>query len=91
MLKTILIFIGSISLFMLGCLIGSIIFGQMSDGFGRKRMLLVSHVGMFIFDFFAARSRSFSEFVVIQVCYYYKRLKSRFRYLPAFLPGVTPE
>lgn len=52
---------------MFGSLIGSIVFGQASDVLGRKRMLLLSHAGMLVFDFFASRSRTFTEFASIQL------------------------
>lgn len=58
---------GSISFFMLGTLIGSIVFGQLSDGLGRKRMLLITHFFMFFLNFFATRARTFNEFALIQV------------------------
>lgn len=58
---------GSISLFMFGSLLGSIVFGQLSDTLGRKRMLMISHVGMFIFDFFAAQTKTFTSFAFIQL------------------------
>ncbi|KAI6190298.1 MFS domain-containing protein [Aphelenchoides bicaudatus] len=58
---------GIVSLCMFGALVGSIVFGQLSDGFGRKRMLLIAHAGMFIFDFFASQARSLYEFAIIQL------------------------
>ncbi|KAI6175161.1 MFS domain-containing protein [Aphelenchoides fujianensis] len=56
----------SISALILGALFGALLFGQLSDHFGRKKMLLVSHVGMFVFNFMASRSSSLSEFTIVQ-------------------------
>ena len=57
----------AISVLMLGSLIGAMLFGQLSDSFGRKRMLLVAHLGMFVFNFLASRVRTLNQFTAVQM------------------------
>ncbi|CAD5232272.1 unnamed protein product [Bursaphelenchus xylophilus] len=56
----------AISIMMLGVLFGAIIFGQLSDWFGRKRMMIVTHIGMCTLDLIVSRATSLGHFTLIQ-------------------------
>ncbi|KAI6190299.1 MFS domain-containing protein [Aphelenchoides bicaudatus] len=56
----------SISVQMFGVLIGAIIFGQLSDLFGRKRMMFVAHLGLLLFNFLASKATSMHYFTALQ-------------------------
>uniref|UniRef100_A0A915DIQ0 Major facilitator superfamily (MFS) profile domain-containing protein n=1 Tax=Ditylenchus dipsaci TaxID=166011 RepID=A0A915DIQ0_9BILA len=56
----------SISAQMFGVLCGSLTFGQMSDLFGRKRIMLITHFGMFVLNYVASFANSLSQFTTIQ-------------------------
>ncbi|ETE66327.1 Solute carrier family 22 member 7, partial [Ophiophagus hannah] len=50
--------------FFFGVMFGAVIFGDLSDRFGRKRMLLVSYLGTLIFGVLSSASVSYSMFAV---------------------------
>ncbi|XP_039180425.1 tau-tubulin kinase 1 isoform X6 [Crotalus tigris] len=50
--------------FFFGVMFGAVIFGDLSDRFGRKRMLLVSYLGTLIFGIMSSASVSYSMFAV---------------------------
>ncbi|KAM9825272.1 solute carrier family 22 member 7-like isoform 5-T5 [Syngnathus typhle] len=54
------------TIFFLGVMLGSAIFGQLSDRFGRKTALLVSYVITTIFGFASALSTNFAMFAVMR-------------------------
>ncbi|XP_037104126.1 solute carrier family 22 member 7-like isoform X2 [Syngnathus acus] len=54
------------TIFFLGVMLGSAIFGQLSDRFGRKTALLVSYVITMIFGFGSALSTNFAMFAVMR-------------------------
>ncbi|CAD5232273.1 unnamed protein product [Bursaphelenchus xylophilus] len=54
----------SISIMMCGVLIGSIVFGQLSDLMGRKKLLLASHFGMGVMTFLASGSANLYRFTL---------------------------
>ncbi|CAD5223570.1 unnamed protein product [Bursaphelenchus okinawaensis] len=56
----------TISIMMLGVLFGAIIFGQLSDSFGRKKMMIITHLGMLTLDLIASRATSLEHFTLIQ-------------------------
>ncbi|CAD5223569.1 unnamed protein product [Bursaphelenchus okinawaensis] len=56
----------TISILMCGVLLGSIVFGQLSDLLGRKRLLMFSHFGMAIMTFLASGSPNLYKFTVLQ-------------------------
>ncbi|KAI6186285.1 MFS domain-containing protein [Aphelenchoides besseyi] len=56
----------SISLLIFAALLGSMLFGQLSDAFGRRRMLLVAHAGIFLFNLIASQTNSLTEFTTLQ-------------------------
>ncbi|KAI1723329.1 sugar transporter domain-containing protein [Ditylenchus destructor] len=55
----------SISVQMFGVLCGSLIFGQFSDWFGRKRIMLITHLGMFVLDYAATYAQTLDQFTTI--------------------------
>ena len=57
----------AITLVTLGSLIGAAIFGQTSDFYGRKRMLLVGHAGMFVSSLLTARAPTLAAFTALQM------------------------
>ncbi|XP_049574203.1 solute carrier family 22 member 7-like isoform X2 [Syngnathus scovelli] len=54
------------TIFFLGVMLGSAVFGQLSDRFGRKTALLVSYVITMIFGFGSALSTNFAVFAVLR-------------------------
>uniref|UniRef100_A0A1I7XYN5 MFS domain-containing protein n=1 Tax=Steinernema glaseri TaxID=37863 RepID=A0A1I7XYN5_9BILA len=57
----------STSIQMVGVMIGSMVFGHMSDSFGRRKVLLVSIAGMFVFSIVSSFSSSLFTFNITRV------------------------
>lgn len=56
----------AISILTAGSLVGTALFGQLSDSYGRKKMLLVCHVGMLISSFVVAQAQTIAVFTILQ-------------------------
>ncbi|XP_068177390.1 solute carrier family 22 member 7-like isoform X2 [Antennarius striatus] len=54
------------TIFFIGTMFGAIIFGSLSDRFGRRSMMLLSYVSTMLFGFASALSTSYVMFVVLR-------------------------
>uniref|UniRef100_A0A7E4ZW98 MFS domain-containing protein n=1 Tax=Panagrellus redivivus TaxID=6233 RepID=A0A7E4ZW98_PANRE len=57
----------SISIQMFGVLLGAVTFGQLSDHFGRRKILFICSVGMFAFDLAASYASSLNGFTALML------------------------
>ncbi|XP_074538758.1 solute carrier family 22 member 7-like [Halichoeres trimaculatus] len=56
------------TIYFMGVMTGAVLFGYLSDRFGRKRMLLVSYITALIFGYASAFSYNFAMFAVLRFC-----------------------
>ncbi|XP_056136454.1 solute carrier family 22 member 7-like [Lampris incognitus] len=56
----------TVTIFFMGVMFGAIIFGSLSDRFGRRKMILVSYLSTIFFGFASAFSYSFAMFAVMR-------------------------
>uniref|UniRef100_A0A7E4VIF4 MFS domain-containing protein n=1 Tax=Panagrellus redivivus TaxID=6233 RepID=A0A7E4VIF4_PANRE len=57
----------SISIQMFGVLLGAVTFGQLSDHFGRRKILFICSIGMFAFDLAASYASSLNAFTALML------------------------